>query len=109
MRLRPGIDKGQTISVCLQLPGQLGALAHVGCGVLAPPPRQHAAEPDPAERAFLRSVRNRVETLIGQLTGEHSLDDHGARSWWGLHTRLAGGILAAYTIDRYLMALGVDD
>ena len=75
----------------------------VGCGVVAPPPRRHAAEQDPAEGAFLRHIRNRVETLIGLLKSEHGLEDHGARSWWGLRTRLAG-VLAAYTIGRYLMS-----
>jgi DDE family transposase len=89
-------------------PTWLATLAHVGCGVLAPPPRRHAAEQDPAERAFLRAVRNRVESLIGQLKSEHGLEDHGARSWWGLQTRLAG-ILAAYTMGRYLVMLGVYD
>ena len=70
---------------------------------MAPPPRRHAAAQDPAERAFSRSIRNRIETLIGLLKGEHGLEDHGARSWWGLRTRLAG-ILAAYTIGRYFVA-----
>lgn len=83
-------------------------LDHMGCGVIAPPPRRHAAAQDPAERAFLRHVRTRVETLIGLLKGEHGREDHGARSWWGLHTRIAG-ILAAHTIGRYLVAMGVYD
>ena len=75
-----------------------------GCTVVAPPPRRHAAEQDPAERTFLRHVRNRVETLIGLLKSEHGLEDHGAHSWWGLRTRVAG-VLAAYTIGRYLMTV----
>ncbi len=76
-------------------------LERAGCRVVAPPPRRHAATQDPAERAFLRLVRNRVETLIGLLKSEHGLEDHGARSWWGLQTRVAG-VLAACTIGRYL-------
>ena len=76
----------------------------LGCGIVAPPPRRHAAEQDPAEKAFLRHVRNRVETLIGLLKSAHGLEDHGARSWWGLRTRVAG-VLAAYTIGRYLMTI----
>jgi len=76
--------------------------------VIAPPLRRSAAEQDPAERTFLRHVRNRVETLIGLLRGEHGLDAHGARSWWGLRTRIAG-TLAAYTRGRYLMVLGIHD
>ena len=76
----------------------------VGCGVVAPPPRRHAAEQDPAEGAFLRHIRNRIETLIGLLKSEHGLEDHGAHSWWGLRTRVAG-VLAAYTIGRYLMTV----
>ncbi len=90
----------------LASPTWRAALDHADCGVIAPPPRRHAADQDPAERTFLRSVRNRVETLIGLLKGEHGLEDHGARSWWGLRTRIAG-VLAAYTLGRYLVALGV--
>ncbi len=74
-----------------------------GVTVIAPPPRRHAAEQDPSERAFLRHIRNRVETLIGLLKQEHGLEDHHARSWWGLQTRLAG-VLAAFTLARYLLA-----
>jgi len=79
-------------------------LDKVGCAVVAPPPRRLAAAQDPAEKAFVRHVRNRVETLIGLLKSEHGLEDHGARSWWGLRTRIAG-VLAACTIGRYLVAL----
>ena len=75
-------------------------LDHAGVQVIAPPPRRHAASQDPAERTFLRHIRNRVETLIGLLKGEHGLEDHGARSWWGLLTRI-NGLLAAYTLARY--------
>lgn len=73
-----------------------------GVAVVAPPPHRHAVGQDPAERAFLRQVRNRVETLIGLLKQEHGLEAHGARSWWGLETRVAG-TLAAYTLGRYLL------
>jgi hypothetical protein len=76
----------------------------LGCAVVAPPPRRQAAEQDPAERTFLRHMRNRVETLIGLLKSAHGLEDHGAHSWWGLRTRVAG-VLAAYTIGRYLMTV----
>ncbi len=79
-------------------------LDKVGCAVVAPPPRRLAAAQDLEEKAFLRHVRNRVETLIGLLKSEHGLEDHGARSWWGLRTRIAG-VLAACTIGRYLVAL----
>ena len=75
-------------------------LDHAEVQVIAPPPRRHAAGQDPAERAFLRHVRNRVETLVGLLKGEHGLEDHGARSWWGLLTRL-NGLLAAHTLARF--------
>ena len=85
-------------------PSWRAELDAAGCAVVAPPPRRHAAAQDPAERAFLHHIRNRVETLIGLLKGEHGLEDHGARSWWGLRTRLAG-VLAAFTIGRYLMRL----
>ena len=78
-------------------------LDDAGVTVIAPPPRRHAADQDPGERAFLRHIRNRIETLIGLLKQEHGLEDHGARSWWGLQTRLAG-LLAAFTIGRYLLA-----
>ena len=80
------------------------ALDAVGCGVVAPPPRRHAAAQDPAEGVFLRHIRNRIETLIGLLKSEHGREDHGAHSWWGLRTRVAG-VLAAYTIGRYLMTV----
>jgi hypothetical protein len=82
------------------------ALDAAGCAVLAPPPRRHAAAQDPAAQALVRHLRNRIETLIGLLKSEHGLEDHGARSWWGLRTRLAG-VLAAFTIGRYLMSLNV--
>jgi hypothetical protein len=75
-------------------------LADLGIQVIAPPPRRHAADQDPAEQALLRYLRNRIETLIGLLKREHGLEDHGARSWWGLLTRIAG-LLAAYTLARY--------
>jgi hypothetical protein len=77
-----------------------------GCGVLAPPPRRYAALQDPVAQALVHHLRNRVETLIGLLKSEHGLEDHGARSWWGLRTRIAGA-LAAFTIGRYLMSLSV--
>ena len=82
-------------------------LADAGATVIAPPPRRHAADQDPGERVFLRHVRNRVETLIGLLKREHGLEDHGARSWWGLQTRLAGA-LAAFTLGRYLLTFNPD-
>lgn len=78
-------------------------LDKTSCAVLAPPPRRLAAEQDPAEKAFLRHVRNRIETLIGRLKEDHGLEDHRAHSWWGLQTRIAG-VLAAYTVGRYLLA-----
>lgn len=78
------------------------ALDHAGVRVIAPPPRRYAADQDPAERAFLAAIRNRVETLIGLLKSEHGLEDHGARSWWGLLTRVAG-VLVAYTVARYCL------
>jgi Transposase DDE domain len=81
-------------------------LDQVGVAVLAPPPRRHAASQDPAERAFLAHIRNRIETLIGLLKSEHGLEHHGARSWWGLLTRIAG-ILTAYTLARYCAAWGL--
>jgi DDE family transposase len=81
-------------------------LDHAGVTVVAPPPRRHATGQDPAERAFLRYIRNRIETLIGLLKGEHGLEDHGARSWWGLLTRLAG-VLAAFTVARYCLHFGL--
>jgi hypothetical protein len=102
--LTPGLVlSGDRTFSRLASPTWRAELDAAGCGVVAPPPRRHAAEQDPAERAFLRYIRNRIETLIGLLKGEHGLEDHGARSWWGLRTRLAG-VLAAYTIGRYLVA-----
>jgi hypothetical protein len=80
------------------------ALDHAGATVIAPPPRRHAARQDPAERAFLRYLRNRIETLISLLKREHGLEDHGAHSWWGLLTRLAS-LLAAFTLARYCLHL----
>ncbi len=49
------------------------ALDHAGVTVIAPPPRRYAADQDPAERAFLAAIRNRVETLIGLLLPLHTL------------------------------------
>lgn len=79
------------------------ALDQASVVVIAPPPRRHAADQNPEERAFLRHIRNRIETLIGLLKSEHGLEDHGARSWWGLLTRLAA-LLAAFTLARYCLA-----
>ena len=87
-------------------PAWRAALDRAGVRVIAPSPRRHAAGQDPAERAFLRAIRNRVETLIGLLKGEHGLERHGARSWWGLLTRLAG-LLAAFTLARYCLHFGL--
>lgn len=70
--------------------------------VIAPPPRRHDADQDPGERALLHHVRNRIETLIGLLKSEHGLEQHGARSWWGLLSRVSSA-LAAYTIGRYCL------
>jgi hypothetical protein len=77
-------------------------LDQAGVRVIAPPPRRLAASQDPDERAFLRHIRNRIETLIGLLKSEHGLEDHGARSWWGLLTRVAGS-LTAFTMARYCL------
>jgi hypothetical protein len=74
-------------------------LDQAGAQVIAPPPRRHAAAQDPSERAFLRHMRNRVETLVGLLTSEQGLEHHGARSWWGVLTRVTGA-LAAFTLAR---------
>lgn len=52
----------------------------------------------------MHHLRNRVVTLIGLLQSVHALEEPGARSWWGLRPRVAG-VLAAYTIGRYLMRL----
>jgi hypothetical protein len=87
-------------------PAWRAALDHTGVQVIAPPPRRHAAAQDPAERASLRYLRNRIETLIGLLKSEHGLEDHGAHSWWGLLTRLAG-LLAAFTLARYCAHLAL--
>jgi hypothetical protein len=78
-------------------------LDQAGVAVLASPPRRHAAGQDSAERAFLASIRNRIETLIGLLKSEHGLGHHGARSLCGLVTRTAG-ILTAFTLVRYCKA-----
>ena len=83
-------------------PAWRAALDRAGARVIAPPPRRSAASQDPEERASLRYIRNRSETLIGLLKSEHGLEDHGARSWWGLLTRLAG-VLAAFTVARYCL------
>ena len=77
-------------------------LDHIGVQVIAPPPRRYDADQDPGERAFLRHVRNRIETLIGLFKSEHGLEHHGARSWWGLLSRVSS-VLAAYTLARYCL------
>jgi hypothetical protein len=48
-------------------------------------------------------VRNRVEKLIGLLKSGHGLEHHGARSWWGLLSRVSRN-LAAYKLGRYSAA-----
>ncbi len=99
--LRPGqVLIGDRNFSRVAAPSWRAALDRAGVRVIAPPPRRRAADQDPAERALLRCLRNRIETLIGLLKGEHGLEDHGARSWWGLLTRLAG-LLAAFTLARY--------
>jgi hypothetical protein len=83
-------------------PSWRATLAKLDVTVIAPPPRRLAADQDPAERAFLRHVRNRIETLVGLLKSQHGLEAHGARSWWGLRTRVAS-VLAAFTLARYCL------
>jgi hypothetical protein len=82
------------------------ALDHAAVQVIAPPPRRHDADQDPDERAFLHHVRNRIETLIGLLKSEHGLEHHGARSWWGLLSRVSS-VLAAYTLAHYCLQFSV--
>jgi Transposase DDE domain len=83
-------------------PSWRATLAKLDVTVIAPPPRRLAARQDPGERAFLRHVRNRIETLVGLLKGQHGLAAHGARSWWGLLTRVAS-VLAAFTLAHYCL------
>ena len=74
-------------------------VATVGVRVIGPSPRRLAAGQHPAERTFLRRMRNRIEALVGLIKGQHGLEHHGTRSWWGLVTRVAG-VLAAFTLAR---------
>ncbi|GAC1429573.1 MAG: hypothetical protein NVSMB65_03010 [Chloroflexota bacterium] len=60
---------------------------------------------DLTARAFLRHVRNGMETHINLLTGEQGREDHGARSWWELHTRIAS-VLDTYPVGCYPVVLG---
>jgi hypothetical protein len=52
-----------------------------------------------AVRRPVAKLRNRVETTIGELTGRLGLAAHGARTFWGLLTRVAATILA-HTLSR---------
>jgi hypothetical protein len=101
MLLRPGMvlvgDRNFTPHAS---PSWRATLAKLDVRVIAPPPRRLSATQDPAERAFLRRVRNRIETLVGVLKSQHGLERHGARSWWGLQSRIASA-LAACTLARY--------
>jgi hypothetical protein len=83
-------------------PSWRATLTKLDVTVIAPPPRRFAAAQDPGERVFLRHVRNRIETLVGLLKSQHGLEQHGARSWWGLQSRIAS-VLAASTVARYCL------
>jgi len=50
-------------------------------------------------REAVRRLRNRIETSIGEITVRLDLDHHGAKTVWGLLTRLTG-ILFAHTLLR---------
>lgn len=50
-------------------------------------------------RQAVAALRNRIETTIGDLTGRLDLDHHGAKTCWGLLTRIAGTI-CAHTLTR---------
>jgi hypothetical protein len=50
-------------------------------------------------RQAVVAFRNRIETTIGELTVRLDLDHHGAKTCWGLLTRIAG-VLCAHTLTR---------
>jgi len=47
-----------------------------------------------AVRRPVAVLRNRIETTIGELTERLGLARHGAKTFWGLLTRVAATILA---------------
>ncbi len=56
-----------------------------------------------AIRRPVARLRNRIETTVGELTDRLGLATHGARTFWGLLTRVAGTILA-HTLIRLGLA-----
>jgi hypothetical protein len=52
-----------------------------------------------AQRRPAAALRNRIETSYGEITGHLELARHGARTFWGLLTRVAA-TLAAHTLLR---------
>ena len=75
---------------------------HLGTGVLTEAAYRGLDEPD-RERAarHLHSLRQTVETAIGQLVARFGLKFPRARTLWGLHTRLAAKA-AAHNLSLYL-------
>jgi hypothetical protein len=56
-----------------------------------------------AVRRSVAGLRNRIETTNGELTEQLGLARHGAKTFWGLLTRVAATILA-HTLQLLLIA-----
>jgi DDE family transposase len=67
--------------------------------VLIPPAKGQRHTMPPILRTIIAQWRNRIETTFGEITGQMELARHGARTFWGLLTRIAATI-AAHTLMR---------
>jgi hypothetical protein len=76
------------------------ALRQRGIWLLTTPDRQQRGEWPLPLRRFVAAHRNRIESGIGLLKERFDLERHGAKSFWGLLTRVAAK-LAAYTLYRF--------
>ena len=87
------LDRGFTGRAC--------AARHIASGtaVVLAHSRAQRHQLSKAQRRPVAALRNRIETSYGEITDRLELARHGARTFWGLLTRVAA-TLAAHTLLR---------
>lgn len=76
------------------------ALRERGTTLLTTPDRKQRREWPEGQRRFVAAHRNRIESSIDLLKERFNLERHGAKSFWGLVTRVSSK-LVAYTLYRF--------